>query len=362
MQRKESERACLDCVGKPGKTKSESRNVPLSSLNVQQTSTGRPVFGDSSSNYSEWNVDDKWSSQVWKSGEMSNTSTGRPVNDKFVFDDDMDSDTATESNFSLKSRSFLNRVNDRLRRMLSCSPEDSMQDIDKRSMIWGMFMSSTLEASVFMGKNYSEHLRSIKNTGNNLTMEQMFEMSEKLIVGQSDEISGVTPMNWVDSPWTQFSPVNDEEVISLSHAKGLRLHRICVMPINYFLGRQVDVVQEFTTIQNFGRNRRRTDGIRVEYFQGFTTLELVREVQKFMSKVGGPEQFQGRIIFMSMSMTSYGELKTMKRNVLLIPHLCLYSQKDFQQDVGHSSGLGQKQSGIPLTKKDQEENGIESLN
>ena len=40
------------------------------------------------------------------------------------------------------------------------------------------------------------------------------------------------------------------------------------------------------------------------------------------------------------SMTSHGELKTMKRNVLQIPHLCLYSQKDFQQDIGHSSDLG----------------------
>ena len=36
--------------------------------------------------------------------------------------------------------------------MLVSSPEDPMQDIDKRSMIWGMSMSSTLEASVFMGK------------------------------------------------------------------------------------------------------------------------------------------------------------------------------------------------------------------
>ena len=35
----------------PGQTKSESQNVPLSSLNVQQTSTGRPVLGASSSNY-----------------------------------------------------------------------------------------------------------------------------------------------------------------------------------------------------------------------------------------------------------------------------------------------------------------------
>ena len=61
-------------------------------------------------------------------------------------------------------------------------------------------------------------------------------------------------------------------------------------------------------------------------------------------------------------MTSFGEIKTMKRNVLLIPQLCLYSQKDFQQDVGHSSDLDQKQSGILLTKKEQEEHGIESLN
>ena len=84
----------------------------------------------------------------------------RPVEDKFVVDDDMDSDTATESNLSLKSRSFLNRVNDRLRKMLDRSPEDAMQDIDKRSMIWGMFMSSTVEASVNMGKNYSDNLHS----------------------------------------------------------------------------------------------------------------------------------------------------------------------------------------------------------
>ena len=60
-------------------TKSESQIVPLSSLNVQQTGTGRPVMLASSSNSSEWNNDDKWSSQVKKSGEMSGTSTGRPV-------------------------------------------------------------------------------------------------------------------------------------------------------------------------------------------------------------------------------------------------------------------------------------------
>ena len=54
----------------PVDTKSECQNVPLSSLNVQQTGSGRPVLLASSSNSSEWNNDDKWSSQVKKSGEM----------------------------------------------------------------------------------------------------------------------------------------------------------------------------------------------------------------------------------------------------------------------------------------------------
>ena len=128
------------------------------------------------------------------------------------------SDTVAKSDLSLKSRSFMNRVNDLLRKMLNRFPEDSMLDIDKRSMIWWMFMSSTVEASVFMGKIYSDNLHSIKNT-EDLTMEQMFDISEKLITEQSDEIFWVFQISWESSPWTQLSLVNDEDVISLSRAK-----------------------------------------------------------------------------------------------------------------------------------------------
>ena len=47
-------------------------------------------------------------------------------------------------------------MNDRVLKMQDQSSKDAMQDIDKRSLIWGMFMSSKLEASVFMEKNYSK--------------------------------------------------------------------------------------------------------------------------------------------------------------------------------------------------------------
>ena len=173
----------------------------------------------------------------------------------------MDSATATESDFSLKSRSFLNRVNDRLRKMLNRSPEDSMQDIDTRSMIWGMFMSATLEASVFMGKSYSDNLHSIKNTGEFFTLIQVFEKSEQLILEQSDEIFGVSQISWESSPWKQSSLVNEEEVISLSHAKVYVLSdSVFVLKgesepnIKYCLGTTVGLVQRFITIQNFGHN------------------------------------------------------------------------------------------------------------
>ena len=67
--------------------------------------------------------------------------TGRPVGgqestqevDKFVIDDDMDSDTVTESNLALKSRSFLNRVNDPVRKILDHSSKDATQDSNKHS-------------------------------------------------------------------------------------------------------------------------------------------------------------------------------------------------------------------------------------
>ena len=65
-------------------------------------------------------------------------------------------------------------------------------------------------------RNFTLHQ---KKTVNNLTLKQMFDTSEKLIVEESDEMFGVTPMNWEDSSWKHFSLVSDEEIISLSHAK-----------------------------------------------------------------------------------------------------------------------------------------------
>ena len=94
--------------------------------------------------------------------------TGRPVvfaqhTDRFIVEiDNMDSCTEAESEMSLESKSFLHRENDQVRKRQNQSSKDATKDSGKHSVIWRMFMSSTLQASVFMEKNYSDNLHSLK--------------------------------------------------------------------------------------------------------------------------------------------------------------------------------------------------------
>ena len=132
--------------------------------------------------------------------------------------DEMNSYAEAESELSLGSRSFLHRVNDQVRKRQKQSSKDATKDSDKHAVIWRMFMSTTWQASVFMGKNYSDNWHFIKNT-EDLTTTQMFNISEKLISEQSDEIYGVKTIDWEDSSWKYFSLVGDEQVISLLHTK-----------------------------------------------------------------------------------------------------------------------------------------------
>ena len=91
------------------------------------------------------------------------------------------------------------------------------EDGEKHSVIWGMFMSLTLESSVFMEKNCSDIGHSIKNT-KDLTKKQMFDISAKF-VSEQDEIYGVKRIDWEDYSWKYLSLIGEEQVISLWRTK-----------------------------------------------------------------------------------------------------------------------------------------------
>ena len=170
-------------------------------------------------------------------------------------------------------------------------------------------MSSTLQASVFKGKNYSEILHSIKNTGKDLTMKQMFDISEKLIPEQSDEIYGVNAINWGDSAWKHLSLIGGEEVVNLSRAKVYVFSDsvLCSGKMSEKPLSNVVWEDKLTWFKSSSQDRTldTIDGKPMEFewniFPGFTTLQHCHKVQEFLSKMSvQPEDFTGRIIFMSM--------------------------------------------------------------
>ena len=159
----------------------------------------------------------------------------------------MNSYTEAKSELSLGSRSFLHRLNDRVRKMLDQSSKDATQDSNKHSLMWGMFMSSTLEASVFMGKEYSENLHSIKNTGDNLKMKPMCDISEKLLVGQAVDGS--------ISPWSAMKKSSLSCTRRFTYLQILcyALER-CARTHNQTLSGKTKLTWFKISLQNFGYN------------------------------------------------------------------------------------------------------------
>ena len=125
----------------PGKTRHESQ-FPPSSRTEQHHRTGRFVKDACSSSYSEWNIDKTWSPQEWKSDELMDDRTVRPVvnaqhTDQFIIENyKMNLYAEAESEMSLGSRSFLHRVNNQVRKRQKQSSKDATKDSDKHSVIW----------------------------------------------------------------------------------------------------------------------------------------------------------------------------------------------------------------------------------
>ena len=74
---------------------------------------------------------------------------------------------------------FVNKVRNQVRirqkRMSSIA-----EDCTEHSIIWGMFMATTLNAVTFMGKNYSTMQNVVQNE-ENLTLKQMFDVTAQTI-------------------------------------------------------------------------------------------------------------------------------------------------------------------------------------
>ena len=211
-----------------------------------------------------------------------------------------------ELELSVESRSFVNRANDQVRKRQK-RISNVAEKGEKHSMIWGMFMAVTMESATFMGKNFQDNQNSIVNT-TDLTLKQMFDISAKL-VREQDEISNVDTIGWENHSWKYLSLVGDERIINLQHTKVYVFSDsvLCFGKIhensqsNDAWEQRLGWLKSSPTYRNFDR----IDGEPMEFewniFPGFKTLQLSEEVKRLLFRLDEtPENFTGRILFMSM--------------------------------------------------------------
>ena len=288
----------------------------------------------SSASYSKWDDDRAWSSQEWRKLTLRCTSDrgdpmkllgerhekpgvsheetlhdgtaqsvvnevmprdrpGRPDIDsqegawpqQFVIGND-----EAELELSVESRSFVNRVNDQVRKRQK-RISTVAGDGEEHSMIWRMFMTVTMESAVFMGKNYLNNCESIVNT-TDLTLKQVFDISTRLVSEQSD-ISGLETIGWENHSWKYLSLIEDERVINLQRTKVyvfsdsvLCLGKILENPqSNGAWEQRLGWLKSSSKYRNFDR----IDGEPMEFewniFPGFNTLQLSEEVKKFTVQI-----------------------------------------------------------------------------
>ena len=166
--------------------------------------------------------------------------------------------------------------------------------------------------------------------------------------------------------------IGDEEVISLSHAKVYVLSDsvLCLGKMNENPQTNMAWEDKLTWFKSSPQYRA-LDTIDVEpmefewnIFPLFTTLQLCSKVQELLSKLSEkPEEFTGRIIFMSMfNDISWGSQDSEQECELSANLVSIYARRF---SPGRWSFLGpgsEKRSGILLVKTVHKEKGTESQN
>ena len=178
---------------------------------VLDDSAGRPA-AKSRSNYSQ-EYGSSQSSQVWTRGNGEHDRSGRPEswnslekvdplrgehllgrtahsarNEETIHERTgrPDSENIQEkANFEelimgSDTTEFVNKVKNQVRIRQKRMSNNVAEDCTEHSIIWGMFMATTLNAATFMGKNYST-MRNVLQNEEKITLKQMFDVTAATI-------------------------------------------------------------------------------------------------------------------------------------------------------------------------------------
>ena len=299
--------------------------------------TGQPEQ-PSQPDYTQEDYGRSWSSQEWKSGAAEHDRSGNPETiswdilqkvdphreepllggsahsaryGEMIHDGSRKPETvnhqeqAYSENFVMGSDAteFVNKVRDQVRnrqKRMSSIAESG----EEHSIIWGMFMATTLNAATFIGMNFST-IQSVVKNYEDLTLKQMFDNTAQLLNNQ-DEINGLDKILWRKNSWKRLSLIGDETVINLQSTKVyvfsdsvLCLGKVLQHPeSNEAWKNRVAGVRSEKSYRDYDAINGELTEFERNIFPGFTTLELCDKINDLLSNVGqAPETFTGRILF-----------------------------------------------------------------
>ena len=201
---------------------------------------------------------------------------------------------------------FVNKVRNQVR-IRQKRMSSNAEDCTEHSIIWGMFMATTLNAATFMGKNCSTMQNVVQNE-ENLTLKQMFDVTAQTIHNEQ-EIYCLFKVVYQKNSWTQLSLINDPVIISFQSTKVyvfsdsvLCLGKVLQHPeCNEAWKSRVAGVRAETSYRDFDGIRGESTAFEWNIFPGFTSLQLCDKINNLLSSLGqSPETFTGRILFISI--------------------------------------------------------------
>ena len=302
--------------------------------------TGKPVE-TSRSDYLQEDYGRFWSSQEWKSGAAEHDRSGKPevnfwdslqkvdfhreepllgrnahsaryeepIHDRTgkLVSENLQEQAYFE-NFVMGSDAteFVNKVRDQVRNRQK-RRSSIAESCTEHSIIWRMFMATTLNAATFMGKNFST-IQSVVKNHESLTLKQMFDVTAQLVNNQ-EEISCLDKILYGKNSWTQLSLINDPVIINLQSTKVyvfsdsvLCLGKVLQHPeCNEAWKNRVAGARAERSYRDYDAINGESTEFEWNIFPGFTTLQLCDKISDLLSSMGQtPATFTGRILFMSM--------------------------------------------------------------
>ena len=226
-----------------------------------------------------------------------------------------------------------------------------IDDLDNADFISSNVNSSRQEALLFVFEDNEAVINMIIN-GRSPTMRQVSEPTELLLIGCS-----------MESIWTPKSKSNTLTPKTTSQTKGSFTrdewnHLLCMFNSSHFSSTNCLEVMSKRTQEESGEERvtaksrpmmnlvSRCNTRDPNVLASTAAQSPVKTRSESQSPLNSWERIAGKI---------YAPFK-------IQPNSFLSMQEDFHQDVGHSSDLDQRRSGIPLVVADHKENGTELLN